>query len=834
MEIIQVDPEKVQDNPYQPRRGYSQKKVDEIASSIEQNGLLETPLGRRRNGDVELAFGHIRRRAFVKLKKKSSKKWPTMPVEVREISDREMVVFALEENLKRSDITPIDLARSVTRYFEVFTEATETELADKLSMTQGNISNMRRVMRLPDEILQKIDEGRIIFTMARELLIFEGLSGPGKESRWSRKEATNIDIPKDSKWLMLDAIKNIATPGTEGRYGAHPATVEGMQKAIHDTVKENFRPLGTGSNYGYRSEEALFDVDNFGCKTCELSIKTHPMKSQACLWCTKPECWEKKQEAHKETRAAEAKKKMEEDILRRAAAAEAERQARVSKELAPGKPTEIYVDSKFFTEHVEPSYSGATISEKGSIVKKPFTYEGKQYIATGGCSGVEECYQLMLKDDFKGETRTYSVPQGRDYEEYYESLRNDPNGFYHGMLVKRGKNDCVLVGPEISFISMAKLAAKTISQEIPTEKQRLLNLRKAEAALPAETDFLNEELREPVTAVDQEIEAMAEDIVDYIPEEEREAARERIKHLSGDPRKYPCRTCLSVGRCNGTGVHSVSGVGPTEVLACDDHMGKQDAKKVREKATLKVPTEIMELTKEKAGSRAEVLDINELRAGSYGDLKQGYVLLDNEISKMDNPKECLETCTTGFHYAFDSRPSPYRMTEKENRVSHVCTNPKCVTKKKAAYTRVLNANGQAKKKAEVAAIKQALSETTKLDKPRLKVIIAGLIQAKNAYDYSSDKEIGWFAKRLKIDEKGVPSTGYRADAVPKLKAVIFQELEGLSEEELARVVLEFFLTRLMFAGDIKEYKILTTEALNWLGIGINIEKEACQERQRNE
>jgi len=660
MEIIQVDPEKVKDNPYQPRRGYSQKKIDEIASSIEQNGLLETPLGRQRNGDVELAFGHIRRRAFVKLKKKSSKKWPTMPVELREISDREMAVFALEENLKRSDITPIDLARSVTRYFEVFTEAKETELADKLSMTQGNISNMKRVMRLPDEILQKIDEGRIIFTMARELLIFEGLSGPGKESRWSHKEEGYVDIPKDSRWLMLDAIKNIATPGTQGRYGTYLATVEGMQKAIHDTVKENFRPLGTGSNYGYRSEEVLFDVEEAGCKTCDSSIKTHPMKSQVCLWCTKPECWEKKQEAHKETRAAEAKKKMEEDILSRAAAAEAERQVKVGKE------------------------------------------------------------------------------------------------------------------------------PKTISQEIPP----------------------------------------AEDIVDYIPEEEREAARERIKQLSGDPRQYPCRTCLSVGRCDGTGVHAVSGVGPTEILACDDHMGKQDAKKVREKATLKVPTEIMELTKEKAGSRAEVLDINELRAGSYyGGLKQGYVLLDDEINKMDNPKECLETCTTGFHYAFDSRPRPSWMTEKENKVSHVCTNPKCVTKKKAAYTRVLNADGQAKKKVEVAAIKQALSETTKLDKPRLKVIIAGLIQTKSLYDYSTDKEIDWFAKRLQIDKKEVPSTGYRADAVPKLKAVIFQELEGLPEEELARVVLEFFLMRLMFAGDIKEYKILTTEALNWLGIGINIEKE---------
>jgi len=190
MAIEQLDPEKVKDNPYQPRTGYSPSKVAEIASSIEQNGLLATPLGRRHNGDVELAFGHVRKRAFIKLKKKNPKKRPTMPVDIREITDREMAVFALEENLKRSDITPIDLARSVTRYFEVFPDATETDLAKKLSMTQGNVSNMKRVMRLPTEILGKIDEGRIIFTMARGLLVFEGLKAPGKDSRYSKKLRT--------------------------------------------------------------------------------------------------------------------------------------------------------------------------------------------------------------------------------------------------------------------------------------------------------------------------------------------------------------------------------------------------------------------------------------------------------------------------------------------------------------------------------------------------------------------------------------------------------------------------------------------------------------------
>lgn len=656
MTIEQLDPEKVKDNPYQPRKGYSPGKVAEIASSIEQNGLLSTPLGRRQNGDIQLAFGHVRRRAFVKLKKKSPKKWPTMPVEIREITDQQMAVYALEENLKRSDITPIDLARSVTRYFEVFPDATETELAKKLSMTQGNVSNMRRVMRLQDEILAKIDEGRIFFTMARELLIFEGLKAPGKDSRYNKKKGGYVDIPKDAKWLMLDAIKRIAVVGKDERYDSLPRTVDGMQKAIHKTVGHNFCPLGTGTNYPprYGVDDVLFDIDKAGCKSCESMIKTHPTKSQVCRWCTKPKCWEKHQKDHIDRTAAEAKKQMEKDILARTADAETKRQA-----------------------------------EQG------------------------------------------------------------------------------------------------ISREIP----------------PAGAD-----------------------IIDSIPEEEREAARVRIQSLGKTHPDYPCITCLSVGRCDGTGVHAVDVDGKKESeLVCDNRMGKADAKKVREKATLEVPPELNQLAREKAGSRAEVLDLNEIGTGSYGYLKQGYVLLDSVLDTMDKPEECLETCIKGFHYAFNSKPQPSWRTEDEDKVKHVCTDPKCVSRKKAAYTRALHAAGMAKKKAEASAIKEAVTSTTILDRPRLKVIIAAFFVSSRSYYSYNNEAINWFAERLKVGKKDVSDNYGHVDS-DKLRAKVLKHLDSVPEEELTKVVLQYAFSQLTYDGDIKDYKITTTEALNWLGIGINLPK----------
>jgi ParB/RepB/Spo0J family partition protein len=642
--IEDVDPEKLKDNPYQPRSSYSPRKVDEIASSIEQNGLLEIPLGRRVNGDIELAFGHVRKRSCIKLKKRNPNKFPTMPVEIRDLSDHEMAVFALEENLKRTDITPIDLARSVAKYFEVFPDTTETDLAKKLVMTQGHVSNMRRVMKLPKEVLDKIDEGRITFTMGRELLILDGLSAPGKNSRYSRKEQKYVEIPRDTKWLMLEAVRRIIKPDSQtSMYGSYPCSVDGMQKAISATASDNFKPLGTGSDYRHYGEEVLFDIAKAGCKECKSMLKTHPTKSHICMWCTNPKCWEKHQKKHKEQKAAEAKKKMEQDILARVAASESERQAK------PG-----------------------------------------------------------------------------------------------------------------------------ISQEI----------------------------------------SVPEPVVDQIPEEDRETARARIEHGCHEI----CKTCLNVATCDGTGVRSVEGTGEDKVLACDSYMRKQDAKKVREKATVKVPAEVIQLAKEKAGSRGEILDLNELRVGSYGDyLKQGYVLLDRILETIDNPKECLETCTKGFHYAFDSRERPSWREEPENEVSYICTDPKCLAQKKAAHTRALNAHGQAKKKAEVAAIKQAVAETVSLDHGRMKVVLLKLIKSDRSYYSGETDAMKWFQNKLGIEpQKGKWDTYDRE----KTELAIVNACDKISEQELAQLIIEYTLTQLTYTGDVKSYKIQTTEALHWLSVKI--------------
>ena len=82
----------------------------------------------------------------------------------------------------------------------------------------------------------------------------------------------------------------------------------------------------------------------------------------------------------------------------------------------------------------------------------------------------------------------------------------------------------------------------------------------------------------------------------------------------------------------------------------------------------------------------------------------------------------------------------------------------------------------------------------------------------------------WFLAKLKIDKKAVEGNDYGDVANSKLIAAVMKKADTLSEVEIAQLLLEYYLVKMMFQGDIKDYKIKTTEALSWLGIGINIIK----------
>ena len=755
MAVIKVALEVIDDNPYNPRKHYPQAKVNEMAQSLREVGLRQVPEGRHVDGRVQLAYGHMRLRGFRYNQKmpREPEKWTNMPVDVKEISDQDMFHYAMEENLRRTDITPIEVARCIQAFGEMFPDVTEKELGEKHSMSEANVSNMKRTLRLPEKMLEKIDEGIISFHQGRDLLIFERF--------------------ENAENLMRSALDGLKT-GNKA-YG-EPNTVDGLQKSIHSIIKGQCRPLDKEWE-GY-PRDLLFDTRAAGCLECEKMLRTHPTKSATAHWCTDEECWDRHQKEHRDTAAAAAKAKMEAEVINRAAQVIAEEEKAPAPAPVMIDENTVLVDQETF-EKIGASYSADRISE-GTAVRRPVEFEGNLYVVTGSGMGKVEAYQLVPSEEFTGEVRTYKVPAGRESDEYYESLRNDPAGFYHGMLVKRGKVDYVLVGPEVTFVT-------TVDQgNFSREK------------LPGQVEAADE--------TDRFLETVAAETEAQARERDRqmEETRERA-NLERPVGELPCDTCAKGQTCERTFFH-----------VADDDSGRLvceqwECAMAPAPTPQEIPEDILALAREKAGTRAEVLDLKDIGAGYYQEVAQGYALLDGfgrPLECIVDPDECLERCTHGFHYAFDSR-------QPESRTRYVCSDTKCLAQKKAAFTRAKNAEGQARKKAEIKAIKEAITQTTTLDRPRIKLILLTQMDGEHTQRYYSDGKNPekWLWDKVSA---GTPEND-------RTRQKLFKAIDKLTDDELARLVVEFMFYYLTDKGDIGSYEIKAEEPLKWMGIDIKME-----------
>lgn len=119
---------------------------------------------------------------------------------------------------------------------------------------------------------------------------------------------------------------------------------------------------------------------------------------------------------------------------------------------------------------VKESYSGDTIAE-GKTVRKPFKHNGVFYVATGGFSPgtvshkrpYEEAYRIVPREQFAGVPKWYGQRIRDDGTDWGEQRRNQPEGFYHGMLIKRGDDEMVLMGPGIHFTPIARTRTEQLS-----------------------------------------------------------------------------------------------------------------------------------------------------------------------------------------------------------------------------------------------------------------------------------------------------------------------------------------------------------------------------------
>ena len=161
--IVELSLEEIKKNPYQPRTYFNEEKLEELKESIEKNGLLQPIIVKKAVKGYYIIAGERRYRAFELLDKKE------IPAIIKEMTDEEMMIFAVLENLQREDLLALEESESYKNLMDKMS-LTQEELANKLGKSRPYIANSLRLLKLPTEIKIKLEQGLISAAHARTLL----------------------------------------------------------------------------------------------------------------------------------------------------------------------------------------------------------------------------------------------------------------------------------------------------------------------------------------------------------------------------------------------------------------------------------------------------------------------------------------------------------------------------------------------------------------------------------------------------------------------------------------------------------------------------------------
>ncbi len=165
-EFKDINLERIEPNPYQPRDNAAEEELEELAESVRENGILQPVILTSSGEGYYLVAGERRWRAARKAGLE------TIPALVRDLDQDKMMELALIENIHRKDLNPLEEARAYRQLLEEL-DLTQAELSSRLGRSRSSISNSLRLLKLPPEVQEYVSRETLSAGQARTLAGFD-------------------------------------------------------------------------------------------------------------------------------------------------------------------------------------------------------------------------------------------------------------------------------------------------------------------------------------------------------------------------------------------------------------------------------------------------------------------------------------------------------------------------------------------------------------------------------------------------------------------------------------------------------------------------------------
>ena len=193
-----IDINKIQANENQPRTVFNEEKIEELAASIKENGLIQPIVVRKVNGIYQIIAGERRYRACCSLNMKQ------VPCVIEDYDDKQTQTLAIIENIQREDLSPLEEAKAYQALIKEYGYS-QTELADIVGKKQSTIANKLRLLKLSDDVQFSLNQKQITERHARALL-----SLPTEELQLKiiKKAIKNsLNVKKTEELINLELLK---------------------------------------------------------------------------------------------------------------------------------------------------------------------------------------------------------------------------------------------------------------------------------------------------------------------------------------------------------------------------------------------------------------------------------------------------------------------------------------------------------------------------------------------------------------------------------------------------------------------------------------------------
>lgn len=162
-DYIELNIDNIYPNPDQPRKHFSQREIEELAETLHSVGLIEPIVVRPHDNRYQIISGERRWRAC---KHAGFKKIPAV---IKRVSDVEAIEMGIIENIQREELTPIEEARAYEHWISL-TGNKPSDLATRIGKDRSTITNLIRLLKLPESVLELLNTGRLSAGQARPLL----------------------------------------------------------------------------------------------------------------------------------------------------------------------------------------------------------------------------------------------------------------------------------------------------------------------------------------------------------------------------------------------------------------------------------------------------------------------------------------------------------------------------------------------------------------------------------------------------------------------------------------------------------------------------------------